>query len=659
MKRKLLSILALLCLTVSSAAETTVTFTPNDLTNGAVWDGAKNNVTKDGVTLTAEQCDGYMIYGSGSFTTTLGNFTRIEITAGSVDISGDGWSGNTWTGNAESVSANFNIEDWSGITIVCTIETGSAQEETLLTTIVNTGDNDSFNSGSKTFDNIATVTFSGNVINSGDDYYGWYSDEERTLTVTAAEGYTITRVKFYNFSGSAFDAEAPFEAILVKSGYDNITIVNGTSLEYNGVTKIEVYGYASTPEPAAPTVVASGNCGTSGHESDVTWSLTDDGTLTISGSGAMADYASAGAQPWKSSRTSITSIVVGEGVTHIGNSAFRGCSNATSISLPTSLTSIGNSAFNGCTNEALTSITIPENVESIGQQAFMNCPGLTSVTIGNSVTSIGNGAFTSCNNEGFTTVTIPDKVESIGNNAFLACTGLMTVTLGSGVTSIGSSAFANCSNLTTVTLNSNPTIDTYAFPATTAVTMNLTANAAGGANWMTFYNQNYDFEADANTQVFKAALTDTELTLTKLEMDQTVTKSNAVILKSTASPIVMTLTSTASSNDFSGNSLQGVSAAAGLTAADPSTTFVLNNGTGGVGFYRLKSGKTLGVGKAYLTYSGASAPEFFGFGETTGVNEVRGQMEDVRGEYYDLQGRRVVNPTKGLYIVNGKKVVIK
>ena len=425
-------------------------------------------------------------------------------------------------------------------------------------------------------------------------------------------------------------------------------------------TGVNVTFEGDLPAPA-PAVVASGDCGTTGHESEVTWSLTDDGTMTISGTGAMADYASAGAQPWKGSRSSITSIVVGEGVTHIGNSAFRGCSNATSISLPTSLTSIGNSAFNGCTNEALTSITIPENVESIGQQAFMNCPGLTSVTIGNSVTSIGNAAFSSCNNASFTTVDIPNSVETIGQNAFLACTGLTTVTLGSGVTSIGSSAFANCSNLTTVTLNSNPTIGTYAFNGIAdgaAVTMNLTANAAGGANWMTFYNQNYDFEADANTQVFKAALTEDKLTLTELTTDQIVTKNNAVILKSTASPIVMTLTSTDSSNDFSGNSLTGVSTAAGEET--DGTFYVLNYKSGtGVGFYKLASGKKVGVGKAYLTYSGASAPEFFGFGETTGVNEVRGQMEDVRGEYYDLQGRRVAQPTKGLYIVNGKKVVIK
>ena len=132
-----------------------------------------------------------------------------------------------------------------------------AQEGTLLTTIENTGDNVNFISGSQTFDNIATVTFSDVVLNVGDNW-GWYSMEERTLTVTAAEGYTITRVKFYNNSGSAFDEEAPFEAILAFDGDpftgDPFTKVNGTSIGAAGVNKIEVYGYADTPEPAAEPV---------------------------------------------------------------------------------------------------------------------------------------------------------------------------------------------------------------------------------------------------------------------------------------------------------------------------------------------------------------------------------------------------------------------
>ena len=138
-----------------------------------------------------------------------------------------------------------------------------AQEGTLLTTIENTGDNVNFISGSQTFDNIATVTFSDVVLNVGDNW-GWYSMEERTLTVTAAEGYTITRVKFYNNSGSAFDEEAPFEAILAFDGDpftgDPFTKVNGTSIGAAGVNKIEVYGYATPAlnltSPAVGQVIA-------------------------------------------------------------------------------------------------------------------------------------------------------------------------------------------------------------------------------------------------------------------------------------------------------------------------------------------------------------------------------------------------------------------
>ena len=138
------------------------------------------------------------------------------------------------------------------LALLLTAATGAwAQEGTLLTTILS-DDNTDFKSGSKTFDNKATVTFSGNV----DNYvgWGWYSMEgEATLTVTAAEGYTITRVKFYTNSGSAFDEEAPFEAILVLDlgNYKVFTKVNDTSIGESGVTQIDVYGYAA---PAGYTV---------------------------------------------------------------------------------------------------------------------------------------------------------------------------------------------------------------------------------------------------------------------------------------------------------------------------------------------------------------------------------------------------------------------
>ena len=192
--------------------------------------------------------------------------------------------------------------------------------------------------------------------------------------------------------------------------------------------------------------------------------------------------------------------------------------------------------------------------------------------------------------------------------------------------------------------------------------MDLTGHeGATGEYWLTFYNQNYNYQVPSTgTQIFKAALNGSTLTLTELTTDKIVTKDNAVILKSTTGPISLTPTSTDSNNDFSGNGLKGVTDPDGMTAADPSTTFVLNNGTNGVGFYRLTPGKKLGVGKAYLTYSGTLAPEFFGFNETTSIESIaKSQKPTANDPYYDLQGRRVVNPTKGLYIVNGNKIVIK
>lgn len=134
--------------------------------------------------------------------------------------------------------------------LLLTAATGAwAQTPTLLTTIESTGENASFESGSKTFDNIATVTLSGEVLNDDDDW-GWYSFEGATLTVTAVEGYTITSCKFYTRSGSAEDSEAPFQATMMydyELRHDWDAKVNGNSIGQFGVTKIEVYGYASTP----------------------------------------------------------------------------------------------------------------------------------------------------------------------------------------------------------------------------------------------------------------------------------------------------------------------------------------------------------------------------------------------------------------------------
>ncbi|MBQ4142494.1 MAG: leucine-rich repeat domain-containing protein, partial [Thermoguttaceae bacterium] len=91
---------------------------------------------------------------------------------------------------------------------------------------------------------------------------------------------------------------------------------------------------------------------------------------------------------------SATDVTIPDGVTSIGEGAFRDCYRLTSVTIPDSVTSIGNKAFSWC--ESLTSVTIPDSVTSIGNEAFFRCRLLKSVTIPDSVTSIGYGPFTGC-----------------------------------------------------------------------------------------------------------------------------------------------------------------------------------------------------------------------------------------------------------------------
>ena len=206
----------------------------------------------------------------------------------------------------------------------------------------------------------------------------------------------------------------------------------------------------------------SGSCG-----ENVTWTLTADGTLTISGTGAMTDYTYDSRSPWYSCRAYIKRVVIQQGVRAIGDYAFYYCENLTSVTIPDSVTSIGDYAFAYCVS--LTSATIPEGVTSIGGDAFLGCTGLTSVAIPSSVTSTGFETFSGCT--GLTSITIPEGVTSIGNYAFKGCSGLTSVTIPDSVTSIGGSAFSGCSGLTSVTIPSSVTsIGWSAFENCTALT---------------------------------------------------------------------------------------------------------------------------------------------------------------------------------------------
>ena len=154
---------------------------------------------------------------------------------------------------------------------------------------------------------------------------------------------------------------------------------------------------------------------------EITWNLSEDGTLTISGTG---DIPGSGDAPWFSRSYEIKKVIIKDGVTNIGNNAFFDYPALTSVEIPNSVTSIGESAFFLCTS--LTSVTIGNSLTRIGNRAFGTCTALLSVEFPNSVTSIGDWAFESC--VALTSITIPNSVTSIGNNAFNNCVNLKSFT---------------------------------------------------------------------------------------------------------------------------------------------------------------------------------------------------------------------------------------
>ena len=190
-------------------------------------------------------------------------------------------------------------------------------------------------------------------------------------------------------------------------------------------------------------VVASGTCG-----ENLSWILTEDGVLRISGYGAMPDYSTSSVAPWYSKRTKITSVVVEPGVTNVGDYAFYACLKLAEVELAEEITDIGQGTFQDCTK--LKAVEIPEGVTSIRDSAFRGCGSLMSVSIPEGVTRMGRSAFSGCSN--LTSMSIPEGVTSIEYSTFFGCSSLASISIPEGVTSIGWSAFQGCSSLMRVNI---------------------------------------------------------------------------------------------------------------------------------------------------------------------------------------------------------------
>ena len=167
---------------------------------------------------------------------------------------------------------------------------------------------------------------------------------------------------------------------------------------------------------------------------------------------------------------------------------------------------------------------------------------------------------------------------------------------------------------------------------------------------------NLDF---TNVSGLKAYIA-TEVNAGSVQMTQVnkVPAGTGLVLKATTpcSAVNVPVFDGTGADDVSGNKMAG--SATETTAITENGGYILKDGV-----FQPATAGTLAAGKAYLEIAVSSAHElimdFDEEGDVTGVTDVRSKMSDVRGDFYNLNGQKVQNPTKGLYIVNGKKVVVK
>lgn len=419
------------------------------------------------------------------------------------------------------------------------------------------------------------------------------------------------------------------------------------------------------------------------------------------------------AYDYKGTMPESTSIEINDGTTCIADNCFDSCSGLSSISIPNSVTSIGKKAFSGCTG--LTSISIPNGITTIDEEAF-SFSGLTSITIPSNITYIGYGAFSGCTD--LTSATIYGNVPSLVWT-FVGCSNLKSISLPEGVTmldgtfgdcgrlssiiipesvtTLGEQTFGWCTNLSSVvskikspfTFGEDCFIDissscvltvpygtTAAYEAAGWTTdvfgggiveapqedVTIAIGSAGIATYC--YNHDLDF---SNVEGLKAYIVSGFSPSTGKLVLTPITKVKAgegLLLQGAEGTYEVPFTTT---DMYYTNLLKGVTTATEISPTSGNeTNFILANGKHGIGFYTLSETGELAAGKAYLHIPTSEVESMearcfilnFENDEATGIIEHK-SMTETNDCYYDMQGRRVLHPSRGIYIVNGKKVFIK
>ncbi len=249
-------------------------------------------------------------------------------------------------------------------------------------------------------------------------------------------------------------------------------------------------------EASAAEIVATGKAGP-----NATWTLDDEGTFTISGTGKMYSYYYISAD-WHNYRVYIINAVIEEGITDIGMFTFYNCTNLESVTVATSVTSVGDRAFENC-NSSITvyylgseaqwsAVSISSNCNDVLTAATMDYAIIATGTCGDSLTweldkygtltVSGEGAMYDYSSSSLapwydycdfiTCVVLEYGATSIGDYAFYNCTSLANVIIPDGVTQIAYAAFATCMGLESITIPDSVTkIDNSAFFCSTLETV--------------------------------------------------------------------------------------------------------------------------------------------------------------------------------------------
>ena len=373
-------------------------------------------------------------------------------------------------------------------------------------------------------------------------------------------------------------------------------------------------------------------------------------------------------------------------VTTIGNSAFSYCTGFTGdLTIPNSVTTIGISAFQKCYGFT-GKLAIPESVTTIGNFAFYNCIGFTGdLTIPNSVITIGKSAFESC--FGFTgKLAIPESVTTIGYLAFADCNGFTgDLSLPKSLEVVGSRSFENCNKIQTINFQSLPTGIDKQEKKTVSLSDDsyISDQTTGTADAISYTRQ---MSNDWGTLVLPYALTLTgnepyrlyaidkmdgeELVLKQLEGEVAAGTPCVVKRNGTESELTFGANDVKLNMAIDGKPVGGMKFCGTYWTKDVNSGYVISKNS----FWNVEKLKGVDLVKgvkvkpfrAWLDGTSAKAPARLSMridGSTTGIDAIDA-LNDAEAEYYDLSGKRLDEPQKGVNIVRmksgkTKKIIIK